>query len=200
MHNESSGGQVAPERERAWIFGLLIAPNAVVVNGVIQGGVLSYLLSVQGVGSGMQSHLIGLLALPTSLYFLWSPLTDFFVRRRTWLLGAGVFAAALMLLCFEQPKLTSGGELVLMFLSACCSQLVVSSTGGIMGALRSDGVRRIAGSFYQAGSLGFGALSASLLVYLSSRVNQHVLGLSSCIGMQYRLGEQPFFQRIHLRL
>jgi PAT family beta-lactamase induction signal transducer AmpG len=179
MHNESSGGQVAPERERAWIFGLLIAPNAVVVNGVIQGGVLSYLLSVQGVGSGMQSHLIGLLALPTSLYFLWSPLTDFFVRRRTWLLGAGVFAAALMLLCFEQPKLTSGGELVLMFLSACCSQLVVSSTGGIMGALRSDGVRRIAGSFYQAGSLGFGALSAALLVYLSSRVSQHVLGLTA---------------------
>jgi hypothetical protein len=29
MQNESSGGQVIPERERAWIFGLLIAPSAV---------------------------------------------------------------------------------------------------------------------------------------------------------------------------
>ena len=45
------------------MFGFLIAPSAVVANGVIQGGVLSYLLSMRGVGSGMQSHLIGLLAL-----------------------------------------------------------------------------------------------------------------------------------------
>jgi PAT family beta-lactamase induction signal transducer AmpG len=179
MHVESAGGPLTPARERAWIFGLLIAPSAVVSNGVIQGGVLSYLLSLQGIGSGVQSHLIGLLALPTSLYFLWSPLTDFLVRRRTWLLGAGVFAAALMLSCFERPQLTSGGALVLMFLSACCGQLVVSSTGGIMGALRSDAVRRVAGSFYQAGSMGFGALSASLLVFLSSRVSQHVLGLTA---------------------
>jgi PAT family beta-lactamase induction signal transducer AmpG len=88
---------VIPERERAWIFGFLIAPSAVAMNGIIQGGVLTYLLSVQGVGSGMKSHLIGLLALPTSLYFLWSPLADFFVRRRTWLLAGGMFAAALML-------------------------------------------------------------------------------------------------------
>jgi PAT family beta-lactamase induction signal transducer AmpG len=35
------------------------------------------------------------------------------------------------------------------------------------------------GSFYQAGVLGFGALSASLLVYLSSRVSQHVLELTA---------------------
>ena len=67
MYVESGGGQSIPTRERPWIFGFLIAPSAVVGNGVIQGGVLSYLLSMQGVGSGMQSHLIGLLALPTSL-------------------------------------------------------------------------------------------------------------------------------------
>jgi MFS transporter, PAT family, beta-lactamase induction signal transducer AmpG len=122
MHNESSGGQVIHERERAWIFGLLIAPSAVAMYGIIQGGVLSYLLSVQGVGSGMQSHLIGLFALPTSLYFLWSPLTDFFVRRRTWLLAGGMFAAGLRLFCFERPKLTSASAMMLMFLSDCCSR------------------------------------------------------------------------------
>jgi hypothetical protein len=36
------------------------------MNGVIQGGMLSCLLSTQGVGSGVQSHLIGSLALPLS--------------------------------------------------------------------------------------------------------------------------------------
>jgi len=92
--------------ERPWIYGLLVAPSAVVANGVIQGGVLAYLLSRHGVGSGGQSHMIFLLALPTSLYFLWSPITDFFVRRRSWLLGGGLSAAALMGLAFQQKNLS----------------------------------------------------------------------------------------------
>lgn len=168
--------QAASTRGRAWIFGLLIGPSAVVANGVVQGGVIGYLLSVQGVGSGSQSHLIGLLALPTSLYFLWSPITDFFVRRRTWLIGGGVLAAVLMLLGLRQPELSSGAAVALMLASACCSQLVVSSCGGIMGALGDERTRRMAAAFYQAGSMGLGALSAWVLVYLSSRVSRDTLG------------------------
>ena len=75
---------VAAQTERPWVFGLLIAPSAVVANGVIQGGVLAYLFSQQGMSSGEQARIVQWLALPTSLYFLWSPITDFFVRRRTW--------------------------------------------------------------------------------------------------------------------
>lgn len=162
---------------RAWIFGLLIAPSAVTANGVVQGGVLGYLLSVQHVSSGMQSHLIGLLALPTSLYFLWSPITDFFVRRRTWLLIGGLLAAVFMAVGFRQPQLSSRSALSLMLISACCAQLVVSSCGGMMGALHSQRTRRIAGSIYQAGSMGFGALAAWMLIYLSARIDQTQLGL-----------------------
>jgi PAT family beta-lactamase induction signal transducer AmpG len=170
----------APERpERPWIFGFLVAPSAVVANGVIQGGALAFLLSRQGLGSGDQSKLIDLLALPTMLYFLWSPITDFFVRRRTWLLAGGVLAGLLMALGFHQPNLTSGGAKTLMLISACMSQLVVSSCGGMMGALRSERSKRIAGSFYQAGSLGFGAISVSVLLWLSSRVSRDGLGLAA---------------------
>ncbi len=89
------GGTESSGPERPWLYSLLIAPSAVAANGVIQGGVLAYLMSRQGMSSGNQSHLIGLLALPTSLYFLWSPITDFLVRRRTWLLaGAAVVGGA----------------------------------------------------------------------------------------------------------
>ena len=83
--------------ERPWIYGLLIAPSAVVANGVIQGGALSHLLRQQGVSIDTQSDLIDFLSLPTVLYFLWSPLTDFFIRRRTWLLTGSIVAAVLML-------------------------------------------------------------------------------------------------------
>src|ERR1700729_3218383 len=83
-------------RERPWIYSLMIGPSAVVANGVVQGGVLGFLLHQQGVSIGAQSSLIDLLSLPTVLYFLWSPVTDFFVRRRTWLLTGGLIAAVLM--------------------------------------------------------------------------------------------------------
>jgi len=169
----------ANRSERPWIFGFLIAPSAVVANGVIQGGVLAFLLSQQGIGSGQRSHLIALLALPTSLYFLWSPITDFFMKRRTWLLVASLFSAVFMALGFHQRNLTSRNALLLILLSACLCQLVVSSCGGMMGALHSERSKRVAGSFYQAGSMGLGALSVSILIYISSRVSRDTLGLAA---------------------
>ncbi|HEV2647147.1 MAG TPA: hypothetical protein VGU46_12350 [Acidobacteriaceae bacterium] len=167
-----SGGGARP-----WLFSLLIAPSAIVANGVIQGGVLAYLLSAQGVGAGRQAHTIWLLALPTSLYFLWSPITDFLVRRRTWLLIGGLTAAGLMAAAFRQGSLISTQALVLFFLSACAAQLGLSSCGGIMGAIGSERARRVAGSFYQAGSMAFGAAAVSVLVWMSGRVRLDRLGL-----------------------
>jgi PAT family beta-lactamase induction signal transducer AmpG len=166
-------------KERPWLFGLLIAPSAVVMNGVIQGGVLAYLLSVQGIGSGRQSRLIFLLSLPSWLYFLWSPITDFFIRRRTWALLGGMLAAVSMAIAFHAGNLSSALSLTVMLLSACCSQLVVSSCGGMMGAMPSERNRRVASSFYQAGSMGFGALAAWVLIWLSSRTGRNELGLAA---------------------
>jgi len=176
------GVQGAAAHDRPWLFAFLIAPSAVVANGVIQGGVLAYLLRQQGVGSKGQSHLIDLLALPTVWYFLWSPITDFFVRRRTWLLIGGPLAAILMAAGFHQKNLTSSSAAVLMLLSACLSQLAVSSCGGMMGAMSSERSRRVASGSYQAGSLGFGALAAWALVKLSySGAGRDVLGLTAAV-------------------
>ena len=163
--------------ERPWIFGLLIAPSAVVANGVIQGGVLSYLLRQQGLEIAHISRLIWLLALPTSIYFLWSPITDFFVRRRTWLLLGSVGSAVLMAFALAQKSLASPLAVTLIFLSACGTQLVVSSCGGMMGALGSERSKRVAGSFYQAGSMGFGAVAVFVLVMVSEKSSHMVLGL-----------------------
>ncbi len=168
------------EKARPWLYAFLIAPSAVMMNGVVQGGALAYLLSQQGIGSGGQSRIIQILALPTSLYFLWSPITDFFVRRRTWLLWGGLLAAVLMAAGFHQRNLSSDVAMGLMLMSACFSQLVVSSCGGMLGAMRVERSRRLGSSFYQAGSMGFGALAAWALVKLSySGVGQDVLGLTA---------------------
>jgi MFS transporter, PAT family, beta-lactamase induction signal transducer AmpG len=155
--------------DRPWLFGLVVAPSAVVANGVVQGGVLAFLLTQQGIGIGRASQIVGLLALPTSIYFLWSPITDFLLRRRTWLLLGAVSAGVLMAAAFREKDLSSRMAMTLIFLSACCSQLVVSSCGGMMGALRSVRSKRVAGSFYQCGSMAFGAAAVWVLLRVSSR-------------------------------
>ena len=66
--------------ERPWLFGLLTAPAAVISIGLI-GGSLSYLLRKEGVDPSRSGTLIALLTLPHVIYFLWAPITDFFVAK-----------------------------------------------------------------------------------------------------------------------
>jgi PAT family beta-lactamase induction signal transducer AmpG len=171
----------AVRAERPWIYGLLIAPSAVVSNGIIQGGVLAYIMRQQGISGLRASQLISLLSLPTMIYFLWSPLTDFLVRRRTWLLLGGLSAGVLTAAALIERNLASRSAVGLMFLGACCSQLVVSSCGGMMGAMRVERAKRIAGSFYQGGSLAFGAASVFVLVLVYTRADHIWLAVAAAI-------------------
>lgn len=161
--------------ERPWIFGLLIAPIAVLSNGVISG-VLSYLLRQQGVGSARGAAIISLLNLPQVIYFLWSPITDFWILRRNWLNLGSIVSAALLVVAFHQPTLATSAAVTLLFISACCCQLVVASCGGMMGTLHAEATRRRASSFYQAGSLSFGALGIFVLASLAGKFRLGTLG------------------------
>jgi MFS transporter, PAT family, beta-lactamase induction signal transducer AmpG len=170
-----SAGDPAAAPERPWLFGLLIAPMAVLSNGVI-GGALSYLLRNQGIGPARGAEIVAFLNLPQTIYFLWSPITDFFMRRRTWLMVAATAAAAIMLAAFQEPSFAAPLTIGLMFLSACLGQLVVAGCGGMMGTLRRETNRRRASSFYQAGSLAFGAVAVFVLTSLSGRLRLGTLG------------------------
>jgi PAT family beta-lactamase induction signal transducer AmpG len=161
--------------ERPWLFGLLIAPAAVLSIGII-GGALSYLLRMQGVGPARASVIIALLSLPHTIYFLWSPVTDFWMRRRTWLMLAAAAAATTLLIAFRQHNLAGRWAVGLIFFGACLVQFVVASCGGMMGTLKSEANRRRAGSFYQAGSLAFAGVAVLLLVLLSKRLQLGILG------------------------
>jgi PAT family beta-lactamase induction signal transducer AmpG len=170
-----AGPNPSASKERPWLFGPLVAPMAVLSNGIISG-VLSYLLRRQGVGIGRSSEIISLLVLPQTIYFLWSPITDFWIRRRTWLMVGAVAAALTMAAAFHGRRLDTPSAVALMFLSACCGQLVVASCGGMMGTLRSEVARRKASSSYQAGSLAFGALGIFVLAMLAERMGMGPLG------------------------
>ncbi len=165
----------AAPRERPWLFNLLIAPDAVLSLGLV-GGALSFLLRNQGVAPARAAGIVALLALPHSIYFLWGPLTDFWLSRRAWLLLTAFVSAIVLLFAFRQPGLATAAAVALIFLSACLANCVAAACGGIMGMLRSEQNRRRAGSFYQSGSLAFGGLAVFLLVELSTRASLRSLG------------------------
>ena len=172
---QAAGLKPSTTKERPWLFGLLIAPNAVLAYGII-AGVLSYLLRKQGVSIGRSSEIVSLLILPQTIYFLWSPITDFWIRRRTWLMVGAVASALTLAAAFHGRRLDTSSAVALMFLSACFGQLIVSSCGGMMGALRSEATRRKASSVYQGGALAFGALGVFVLARLAERMGMGPLG------------------------
>lgn len=162
-------------RDRPWLFNFLIAPMAVMSIG-LSGGALSYLLRQQGVDPARSASIIALLTVPHTIYFLWGPITDFWMRRQTWLILAAVAAAAVELAAFHQPSLASPWAVGFMFGGVCFGGLVAAACGGIMGSLRSERSRRLAGSFYQSGSLAVGGLAVFLLVLLAKSLKLGSLG------------------------
>jgi PAT family beta-lactamase induction signal transducer AmpG len=161
--------------ERPWVFGLLPAPIAVLSFGIVQGA-LSFLMRRQGVSVERIGAVVSLLILPQTLYFLWSPITDFLMRRRTWMMVGATCAGLLVALAFHARSLASPAAVAVLFLSACCGQLMVSSCGGMLGALQRETSRRVASGFYQGAALGFGGLAVFLLATLATEMGQQWLG------------------------
>ncbi len=171
----AESGAPSARRERSWHFSFLGAPEAVISVGLINGG-LSYLLRDEGVDPARVASIIGLLTLPHVIYFLWGPITDFFIRRRTWLLLAAAFSALTLLLAFHQPRLSSTGGKALNFIAACIGVMVPAACGGMMGTLRSEVSRRRAGSFYQSGSTHIRPIATFLVVSCSGRFSLFAIG------------------------
>jgi MFS transporter, PAT family, beta-lactamase induction signal transducer AmpG len=164
-----------PPIERPWLFNFLIAPMAVMSMGLV-GGALSYLLRREGVDPARGASIVAFVTLPHTIYFLWGPISDFWISRRNWLMLAAMAAAIAELAAFHQARLGSSLSVGLLFLSMCFGGLVVAACGGIMGALRDEKNRRLAGSFYQSGSLAFGGVAVFLLVSLAARLPLPSLG------------------------
>jgi MFS transporter, PAT family, beta-lactamase induction signal transducer AmpG len=164
----------AVSHERPWLFNFLIAPDAVISLGLINGA-LSFILRDEGVDPARAASIVALLGLPHAIYFIWGPVTDFWMRRRTWLLLASA-ASALTIFGAFRHRLASPLAVALLFAGSCLGMIVPAACGGMMGELRSEVNRRRAGSFYQSGSLAFGGLATFILIAFAQRLSLLALG------------------------
>lgn len=160
-----------------WMFALLVLPYAVYSNGFLNT-VAAAILTREGMSLDSISSMLALLLLPASLYFLWSPLVDFWLRRRTWVAVASAVAGGLMALALQAPRLGAAGPRALLMLGMVVVMLTSCGVGGLMAAVVPVGLKSRASAYFNAGSLGFGALSGGGLLWLSQHSGRREFGLA----------------------
>jgi hypothetical protein len=89
-----------------WVFSLLILPLGIYVGFIWTA--LPFLLSRAGLQVEQIARIGAILQLPPILMFLWTPIVDVKMRRRTWLVLAATVTALCMLCgsrahCWARP-------------------------------------------------------------------------------------------------
>jgi PAT family beta-lactamase induction signal transducer AmpG len=161
-----------------WVFSLLILPLGIYAGFIWTA--LPFLLSKAGVPLEQISRIAALLQLPPILMFLWTPIVDVKLRRRTWLvLGASVTALFVWVACSSvgashlkllTTSLLGGGVVV---------ALVMASCGGLMVTMLPASEQSKASAWNQAGNFGGGVLGAAIVLWLIERIPVPLVGLAA---------------------
>jgi MFS family permease len=161
-----------------WIFGVLILPLGMYIGYFSTA--LPLLLSRAGVPLEEIARIGSILNLPPILMFLWTPVVDIKLRRRTWL----VFGASITALCMWVTSMLLGPKhlqllTALLFFGGCVVALVAASCGGLMATMLSAFSQSRAAGWNQAGNFGGGVLGAALVLWLAEYLSPSEVGLAT---------------------
>lgn len=160
-----------------WLFGVLILPLGIYVGFIWTA--LPLLLSQAGLAIGQIARINAILQIPPILLFLWTPIVDVKLRRRTWLiLGASACALLFWLACqfgTAHVKVLTA----LLFAAGAVVALVMASCGGLMATLLSPFAQAKASGWSQAGNFGGGVLGAAVVLWVVARFSLPVAGLAA---------------------
>lgn len=160
-----------------WAFGVLILPLGMFIGFIWTA--LPFLLTKSGVAVEDISRMAAILQIPPMLMFLWTPVVDVKLRRRTWLvLAAATSATCVCLACPLVGPSHFNLIIVLLFFSGAVLALVFASNGGLMATTLSAFRQAKAAAWNQAGNFGGGVLGAALVLWLAQRVSLSVIGLA----------------------
>jgi MFS transporter, PAT family, beta-lactamase induction signal transducer AmpG len=166
--------ETAVKHNSPWLFGFLGVPNGL-ANAIIVL-LMPYVLRRQGVAVDRIAEIVALASIPNVWYFLYSPVVDLGLRRRTWILLSATTAG----LCAALAVLASSGSLtlltVLLFASGTVGSLISSANGALLSFL-DPAVRGRASGWYQAGNLGGGTIGGGLAIWLADRTGLPGLAL-----------------------
>src|SRR5579863_140034 len=162
-----------------WLFSILILPFGIMVG--LNFTPLPFLLAQAGVPVDHIARIFSIAPLPGVLLFLWSPIVDVKLRRRTWLAIATLATAASV--CVYFPLIGAAHLALLTALivaGGIAASFIVAACGGLMVRMLPAGGQAKASAWWQAGALGGGALGGAAVLWLATRYSLPIVGL--CIA------------------
>ncbi len=172
---------VLPDPRRGpapWLFGILILPLGIYIGFIWT--TLPFLLSKAGVPVEDISRISALLQIPPVLMFLWTPVTDVKLRRRSWIvLGAAAAAACMWAACPLVGASRMNSLAALLFFAGMILALVAAGGGGLMATMLSVSGQSQASAWDMAGNFGGGVLGGAILLWLAQRVSLPLVGLAA---------------------
>ncbi len=158
-----------------WLFGILVLPYGFTT--AITVLLMPYLLRKAGMPVDRIAEISAVAILPAIWAFLWSPLADTGLRRRSWVVvssvTSGVTAAAAILGIHGSVGLLTA----LLFLSNAFSGLLSSACGALLTAM-PESMRGRASGWYQAGNVSGGAIAGGLVIWLADHASLPVVALA----------------------
>ena len=141
---------------------------------------MPYLLRKQGVPVDRIAAIVAIATIPTIWAFIYAPVVDMGLRRRTWLFLAANGAAGLSALAVLISAKSLGTVTVLLFSATAISGLLSSANGALLTTLPAGSHGRAAG-WYNAGNVGGGALGGGLAIWLADEVS--LRALTACVAL-----------------
>jgi PAT family beta-lactamase induction signal transducer AmpG len=144
----------------------IVLPYAIYIGFTTNGGA-SYLLRQAGMSVEQVANAIALLGIPSSIYFLWSPLADLWIPRRWWHLLCTTGAAGALALGSFVLYHNAHAAVWLYFFGMVFCMLISSAYGGLISAMIAEKSRTRAAAWAQASNLGGGAVGPGVILYLA---------------------------------
>jgi MFS family permease len=153
-----------------WLFALIAAPYGS-FNGIVAVA-LPYVLRRHGIAVDHIARIAAIVQAPTIWYFLWAPVVDVRLRRRTWviLLSLGSALSCALAIAVDGSPSVRRMTALLVTASIIC-QPISSAIGGLVAAVVPNASRGRTGGWSQAGMVAAGILAGGVVVWLTGHAS-----------------------------
>ena len=154
-----------PRHPPPWLFGITVLPA-----GIFQGFLsvaMPFLLRKAGVPVEQIATASAAANIPIIYFFLWAPIVDLGLKRRSWLVLSSLATGICVSLAFLVPL---PGQLalftVLVTLACALNTMVSSSNGALMASTLPVNLRGRASGWYQFANVGGVSIGGGVLLWL----------------------------------
>lgn len=153
-----------------WLFALAAAPYGA-FNGLVAVA-LPYVLRRHAIPVEHIATIGSIVQAPTIWYFLWAPVVDVRLRRRTWVILLSLGSALSCALALGGGGAPSVRRLTALLVTASIfSQPISSAVGGLVATVVPNSVRGRTGGWSQAGIVAAGILAGGVTVWLTGHAS-----------------------------